>query len=68
MTELHSNGKTTDDIANVLKKVPIHPQIITAVKAAHALGYVLMYVHACFDYSVDVSDTTRNRVSSDKKF
>lgn len=51
MSELHSKGKTTDDIANVLKKVPIHPQIITAVKSAHALGYVVlmfvMFVCAC---------------------
>ncbi|KAK1362832.1 Inorganic pyrophosphatase 2 [Heracleum sosnowskyi] len=44
MTELHSKGKTTDDIANVLKKVPIHPQIITAVKAAHAFGCDLRIV------------------------
>ncbi|KAL8118736.1 inorganic pyrophosphatase 2-like [Apium graveolens] len=44
MTELHSKGKTVDDIANVLKKVPIHPQIISAVKAAHALGCDLRIV------------------------
>jgi len=38
MKELHSNGKTMEDIAEVLKRIPIHPQVISAIKAAHALG------------------------------
>lgn len=36
--ELHSQGKTVDDIAECLKRVPLHPQIIAAIKSAHALG------------------------------
>ncbi|KAH7565451.1 hypothetical protein JRO89_XS09G0208500 [Xanthoceras sorbifolium] len=38
MKELHSQGKTIEDIAEILKRVPIHPRIIPAIKSAHALG------------------------------
>lgn len=38
MGEIHANGKTTEDIEGVLKRVPIHPRIIPAIKTAHALG------------------------------
>ncbi|GFZ04246.1 pyridoxal phosphate phosphatase-related protein [Actinidia rufa] len=44
MKELHSQGKTIDDIVEVLKRVPIHPRIIPAIKAAHALGCELRIV------------------------
>jgi len=39
MMELHSNGKTIEDIVEVLERIPIHPRIIPAIKAANALGY-----------------------------
>ncbi|KAJ4717924.1 Inorganic pyrophosphatase [Melia azedarach] len=38
MKELHSQGKTVEDIKEVLKRIPIHPRIIPAIKSAHALG------------------------------
>ncbi|OVA08468.1 Phosphatase PHOSPHO-type [Macleaya cordata] len=38
MKELHSQGRTIDEIANVLKRAPLHPNIISAIKSAHALG------------------------------
>ncbi|XP_015889132.4 thiamine phosphate phosphatase-like protein [Ziziphus jujuba] len=38
MMELHSQGKTSSDIAGCLKRAFIHPQIISAIKAAHAFG------------------------------
>ncbi|KAL5824418.1 hypothetical protein ACOSQ3_020481 [Xanthoceras sorbifolium] len=38
MKELHSQGKTIEDIVEILKRVPIHPRIIPAIKSAHALG------------------------------
>lgn len=38
--ELHSNGKTVEDIAECLKKVPLHPRVVAAIKSAHELGYV----------------------------
>lgn len=44
MKELHSQGKTIDEIVEVLKRAPIHPRIVPAIKAAHALGCDLKIV------------------------
>ncbi|RVX17078.1 Inorganic pyrophosphatase 2 [Vitis vinifera] len=44
MKELHSQGKTIDDIAEVLKRIPIHPRVVPAIKSAHALGCDLKIV------------------------
>ncbi|XP_071901373.1 inorganic pyrophosphatase 2-like [Coffea arabica] len=44
MGELHANGKTIQDIEEVLKRVPIHPRIVPAIKSAHALGCDLRIV------------------------
>ncbi|CAB4302943.1 unnamed protein product [Prunus armeniaca] len=44
MKELHSQGKTTEDIVEVLKRTPIHPRVVPAIKAAHALGCDLKIV------------------------
>ncbi|KAF2293354.1 hypothetical protein GH714_000984 [Hevea brasiliensis] len=38
MTELHSQGKTVDDIAECLHQTPLHPRIKTVIKSIHALG------------------------------
>ncbi|KAI3981332.1 hypothetical protein MKX01_004596, partial [Papaver californicum] len=38
MLELHSNGKTIEDIANVLRRAPLDPNILSAIKSAHSLG------------------------------
>lgn len=38
MEELHSQGRTTEDIAECLKRVPLHPKTISAIQSAHALG------------------------------
>ncbi|KAL6219464.1 hypothetical protein ACLB2K_007223 [Fragaria x ananassa] len=38
MKEFHSQGKTIEDIVEVLKTTTIHPRIVAAIKAAHALG------------------------------
>ena len=40
MMELNSNGKTIEDIVQVLKRIPAHPRIIPSIKAAYTLGYV----------------------------
>ncbi|MBA0836468.1 hypothetical protein Goarm_008681, partial [Gossypium armourianum] len=37
MKELHSKGTRIEDIAAVLKRSPIHPRIVEAIKSAHAL-------------------------------
>ncbi|XP_019223586.1 PREDICTED: inorganic pyrophosphatase 3-like isoform X1 [Nicotiana attenuata] len=38
MEELHSQGKTVEQIAECLKHVPLHPQTVSAIESAHALG------------------------------
>lgn len=38
MMELYSEGKTEEDIANCLKRCPLHPQIFAAIKSAQAHG------------------------------
>ncbi|KAL3824433.1 hypothetical protein ACJIZ3_020462 [Penstemon smallii] len=38
MEELHAQGKTIEDIKEVLRRAPIHPRVIPAIKKAHALG------------------------------
>lgn len=40
MKELNDNGKTIGDIERVLRRVPIHPRVVPAIKAAHGLGFV----------------------------
>ncbi|XVF25106.1 hypothetical protein REPUB_Repub13aG0185400 [Reevesia pubescens] len=44
MKELHSQGTKIEDIVAVLKRTPIHPRIIQAIKSAHALGCDLKIV------------------------
>uniref|UniRef100_A0A0V0GJS5 Putative ovule protein n=1 Tax=Solanum chacoense TaxID=4108 RepID=A0A0V0GJS5_SOLCH len=44
MKELHDQGKTINDIEQVLKRVPVIPRVVPAIKAAHALGYVSVYI------------------------
>ncbi|GJW27778.1 thiamine phosphate phosphatase-like protein [Tanacetum coccineum] len=39
MEELHSQGKTIEDIVNCLNRVPLHPQIVSAIKSARAQGF-----------------------------
>ncbi|XP_061347639.1 thiamine phosphate phosphatase-like protein [Gastrolobium bilobum] len=38
MGELHSQGISTNDIAECLKRALLHPNIISAIKSAHTLG------------------------------
>lgn len=42
MKKVHDEGKTIEDISEVLKRIPIHPRIIPAIKSAHQLGFVLL--------------------------
>ncbi|KAG8380067.1 hypothetical protein BUALT_Bualt07G0154900 [Buddleja alternifolia] len=44
MKELHAQGKTIEDIKEVLRKAPIHPRIVAAIRKAHALGCDLRIV------------------------
>ena len=49
MKELHAQGKTIEDIAGVLKRVPIHPRVVPAIKAAHSLGYTI-FISFIYDF------------------
>eukprot|EP00257_Ricinus_communis_P024824 XP_025012238.1 thiamine phosphate phosphatase-like protein isoform X2 [Ricinus communis] len=44
MRELHSQGKTVDDITECLSRSPLHPQVIAAIQSAHALGCELRII------------------------
>uniref|UniRef100_A0A2N9F755 Uncharacterized protein n=1 Tax=Fagus sylvatica TaxID=28930 RepID=A0A2N9F755_FAGSY len=44
LMELHSQGKTIEDIAECLKKAPLNPRIISSIKSAHASGCDLRIV------------------------
>ena len=53
--ELHSQGKTMEEIAECLKRAPLHPRIISAIKSAHASGYFFFFPNhfsQCFIYLV----------------
>uniref|UniRef100_A0A3Q7FXA3 Uncharacterized protein n=1 Tax=Solanum lycopersicum TaxID=4081 RepID=A0A3Q7FXA3_SOLLC len=42
LMELHDQGKTIDEIEQVLKRVPVIPRVVAAIKAAHTFGYGLV--------------------------
>ncbi|XP_021907803.1 thiamine phosphate phosphatase-like protein isoform X2 [Carica papaya] len=44
LKELHSQGKTAEDVAECLKRVYMDPRIIAAIKLAHSLGCDLKIV------------------------
>ncbi|XP_031257827.1 inorganic pyrophosphatase 2-like [Pistacia vera] len=44
MDELHAQGKTIEDVVEVLKRIPIHPRIVPTIKAARDLGCDLRIV------------------------
>lgn len=44
MGDIHSKGRTIEDIGECLKRAPVDPHIIEAIKSAHALGCDLRVV------------------------
>lgn len=44
MKEMHAQGITINDIVEVLKRTPIHPRVVPAIKSAHAAGCDLKIV------------------------
>ncbi|KAI4325335.1 hypothetical protein MLD38_030745 [Melastoma candidum] len=44
MGEMHSSGIKIGQIAEVLRRIPIHPRVVPAIKAAHAFGCELRIV------------------------
>lgn len=51
MEELHIRGKSVDDIAKCLKEMPLHPNVISVIKYAHALGYFIAILLSLFHFS-----------------
>ncbi|KAK7369854.1 hypothetical protein VNO80_11900 [Phaseolus coccineus] len=52
MEELHSHGITIDHIAECLKRTPLHPNIVSAIKSAHALGCDLRIISDANEFSI----------------
>ncbi|KAL1339051.1 hypothetical protein AAHE18_U004500 [Arachis hypogaea] len=44
MGELHSEGKTIEEIVEILKRTPLNPRIVHAIEAAYSLGCDLKIV------------------------
>ncbi|KAK7271954.1 hypothetical protein RJT34_28255 [Clitoria ternatea] len=53
MMELHSHGKTIEDIVQVLQRVPVHPRTLQAIKIAHAFGCDLRIVSDANTFFID---------------
>ncbi|KAM1725768.1 hypothetical protein ACFX12_016635 [Malus domestica] len=53
MTALHARRKTIQDISECLKRVPIHPNIVSAIKSAHAFGCDLRVLSDANDFFID---------------
>ncbi|KAL1077051.1 hypothetical protein V6Z11_D10G070900 [Gossypium hirsutum] len=53
LMELHIQGTKIEDIVAVLKRTPIHPRIIQAIKSAHALGCDLKIVSDANVFFID---------------
>ncbi|KAJ4768401.1 Pyridoxal phosphate phosphatase-related protein [Rhynchospora pubera] len=53
MTELHSQGKSIDDIANSLKTIYLDPHIVSAIKSAHLLGCDLRVVSDANEFFIE---------------
>ncbi|KAF4346484.1 hypothetical protein F8388_011449 [Cannabis sativa] len=53
MKKLHKQGKSIDEIVEVLKQIPIHPRVIPAIKAAHALGCDLRIISDANMFSIE---------------
>ncbi|GKD87664.1 thiamine phosphate phosphatase-like protein [Tanacetum coccineum] len=65
MEELHSQGKTIEDIVNCLNRVPLHPQIVSAIQSAHAQGYLLILNINILDDEGLYADSNDLKVLSD---
>lgn len=48
MKDLHSQGKSMEEIVQVLKRTPMHPQIVPAIEAAYSLGYALKLITSLY--------------------
>ncbi|KAL3825250.1 hypothetical protein ACJIZ3_021279 [Penstemon smallii] len=44
LEELHIQGKTVNDVGECLKRMPLHPELISVIRLAHSLGCDLKVV------------------------
>ncbi|XP_074285501.1 inorganic pyrophosphatase 2-like isoform X2 [Silene latifolia] len=54
MKRMHEQGVTINQIAEVLTRIPIHPRVIPAIKAAHALGCDLRIVSDANTFFIEI--------------
>ncbi|KAL9243538.1 hypothetical protein vseg_017413 [Gypsophila vaccaria] len=54
MNVMHERGVTIDRIVEVLTRVPVHPRVVTAIKAAHVLGCDLRVVSDANTFFIDI--------------
>ncbi|KAM7253888.1 hypothetical protein ACFE04_031570 [Oxalis oulophora] len=54
MMEIHAQGKTIEDISAVLRRIPIHPRIVPAIKEARALGCELRILSDANTFFIEV--------------
>ncbi|XP_074285504.1 inorganic pyrophosphatase 2-like [Silene latifolia] len=54
MKRMHEQGVTIDQIAEVLTRIPIHPRVVPAIKAAHSLGCDLRIVSDANTFFIEI--------------
>ncbi|KAI4386967.1 hypothetical protein MLD38_004839 [Melastoma candidum] len=53
MGEMHSSGVGIEQIAKVLRRIPIHPRVVPAIRATHAFGCDLRIVSDANTFFID---------------
>lgn len=53
MKKLHEQGKSIEDISEVLKRSPIHPRVVPAIKAAWGVGCELRIVSDANEFFIE---------------
>lgn len=48
MREFHAQGRTIEEIAEILKNAPLPAETVAAIKSAYSFGYVRLLFVLCF--------------------
>ncbi|KAK9706524.1 hypothetical protein RND81_07G132800 [Saponaria officinalis] len=54
MNVMHERGVTIDQISEVITRIPIHPRVVPAIKAAHAMGCDLKVVSDANTFFIEI--------------
>ncbi|XBI28923.1 hypothetical protein VPH35_053041 [Triticum aestivum] len=54
MGELHAQGRTLRDVADVLRAAPINPRVVSAIRAAYSLGCDLRVLSDANRFFIDI--------------